>query len=329
MNHNLKVIQAVLLLSFTIVTIFGFDYLITNLDSTTGQATNPSGNVRIYINASNVTAEPDPVLNRSNVTTTGGGALGRPANIGLQISTHTQENIQALRISVTEDKPENIQLLLKNIGDITLNLQISETVPYMTIDKTDLHILPKKEGVITLTVLSKNTGVYTGLIYFTDRLKRVELPIIITVLPRERPYTLEVVIPEAFKTVQRGKELLSYISLEHLSKGELTLAYMIKDMQDTILLTEEETLPVEEQLHIDKTIKLPENAAVGDHVFIVSAHHKGKKLFAADSFSIIAGVVPREEVPQREQRPWLVIILLLVFLYAVAKVMLRLKKKKR
>jgi hypothetical protein len=326
--------KAILLLSFIIVAVFGFDYIITSISSTTGKATGSSGEVNIFIiaaNASNVTsnATTDPV---SNISVTGGSGIGRPTNIGLQISTPVKQNIQFLQIVAIANEKKVVQLLLKNLGHITLNLKIDHELPYVVVDTPLISIPPGGRGTVIISVFGPGVGSYTGLINFRHKLGVVQLPTLLTILPQDLPYTLDVTIPEAFKTVQVGKELLAEISLNRLTEDSVLLQYFIKDMQDTVVYTGEEITLLEKivggKVKLDKTIKLPPSLSVGDYALVVESDHAGDVLTAADSFTVVEGLVPREEVPQKD-RPWWIILLLLLFLYIVTRLLLRKKKKKK
>ena len=94
MNKRKNYALAVLLLTFILVGLFGFDYVITQIIMTTGQASNDPGTVSLTILGANETTNDTPT------PTPGPQKSGRGIRkeVSVSISTIDKINIQSLQL---------------------------------------------------------------------------------------------------------------------------------------------------------------------------------------------------------------------------------------
>tara|TARA_Y100000034_G_C6901809_1_gene417266 strand:- start:451 stop:1416 length:966 start_codon:yes stop_codon:yes gene_type:complete len=315
MNKRKNYLLAVLLLTFILVGVFSFDYIITQISITTGQASSGPGTVSLTIDPPGPPGPPTPGPQKSG--------RGTKREIALEISTLKEKNIQTLHIKANEKEEKQVTLVLKNTGSITLNLEIEDSIPILSLNKKTITLNPQEETTLTLTIYAEEIGTYTGLIIFKDDYLLTQLPTIIVVNPKYLDYLVSVTIPQSFKTVQPGKEVFAKIRVTKLNGGSLVLHYLLKDMQNSIIHEEHERIVIKNELAIDKTIKLADNIELGEHAFITTVDYQGTSISDADNFVVAEEITPQKEQPQQTKKQnKLVLLLLIVFLILVTQLLL-------
>ncbi|MBU1622127.1 MAG: hypothetical protein KJ597_00990 [Nanoarchaeota archaeon] len=94
-------------------------------------------------------------------------------------------------------------------------------------------------------------------------------------------FDIQVIIPEDYKTVYPGEELLTSIKLINVGSGgriDIFLSYWITDQEDKIILEEKETVAVETQNNFVRTFELPEDTPAGQYTFHAKLSYPGLEL---------------------------------------------------
>ena len=314
MNKRKNYLLAVLLLTFILVGVFGFDYIITQIITTTGKVANDPGKVSVTILAG---PEPPPPVSRTK------SGIGTKRELSLQISTPNKKNIRVLNLEAEEKKEKQIVLLLKNTGAVTLNLELENTFSILSINKKTLTLRPEEETTILLTIYSTEVGISTGIITFTDKFLLTQLPTVIKISPKKAAYTVDVTIPQQFKIVQPGDDVLTKIKIDKLNGQSIVINYLIKDMLDRIIHEEHERIGVTKELTLDKTISLPDNIDLGEYAFIATVDYQGASISDVDTFTIAEEATLQKEQPQKTKSNKVTLLLLVLFLILVTHLLLQ------
>ncbi len=94
-------------------------------------------------------------------------------------------------------------------------------------------------------------------------------------------FDIQVEIPEKYKTVYPGSELLTSIKLINVGSGgriDIFLDYWITDEQGTILLQEKETVVVETQNNFVRIFDIPDDTDPGRYIFHAKVSYPGLEL---------------------------------------------------
>jgi len=97
-------------------------------------------------------------------------------------------------------------------------------------------------------------------------------------------------IPIKYKEIFPGEDILGYIDLTNMVdiKADVTLDYVIKDMDGNIIEIDQETVAVENYYSKKKSMKLPKDLEPGDYVYYVKIRYQGELAMASDLFSVIS-----------------------------------------
>jgi len=108
-------------------------------------------------------------------------------------------------------------------------------------------------------------------------------------------FDIQVDIPEDYKEISPGDELLTSIKLINVgSEGriDIFLDYWITDEDNNVLLSEKETVAVETQNNFIRSFIIPDDAHKGKHTFHAKLSYPGLELEPeyATSFEVVAGL---------------------------------------
>lgn len=313
-RHNTFI--AVLLVIFTLISMYGFNTILTDviqqfeaLTLTTGRAASSGGEVIV-----NISAAPS-LVNVTPSQTIGGG--GKKAFLSLLIDTAAERDISELRLTLLPDQEQQLQLYLRNEGDITLSLVGETTFPDLRMYPKTFSVRPQQRGAVMLTVPPLQPGVHTGIIAFSNDLFVKYLPLIIIVEEPQTTLTAQLTIPEAFKTVQRSNDLFSKLTITGALHGYIDLTYIIKDQGNTAYHTLTDRVKAQKPLSVEKTFTLPPKIFPGSYILGVAVTYNGVTIHAADTFMIVHPYDPTVEqpapTPKRTYLPlWILIIILIL-----------------
>ena len=103
-------------------------------------------------------------------------------------------------------------------------------------------------------------------------------------------FNIEIIIPENFRMVKPGSDLLStikIIDIDNQGRTDVTLEYDIQSNNGEIILKKKETVAIETQATFVKIFNLPPNMKKGQYILKVNAQYENGKISNAEhSFSV-------------------------------------------
>lgn len=137
-------------------------------------------------------------------------------------------------------------------------------------------------------------------------------------------FDIEVKIPEDYKTVFPGDELLTSIKLINVGSGgriDIFLDYWITNEQGVILLEEKETVAVETQNNFVRTFAIPKDAAPGRYTFHAKVSYPGLELNPeyATNFTIAKKEVNKRMLIIGASLVGLILLILLVVRFSMIR----------
>ncbi len=286
-HHQKNNYLGIFLLVFILFSIYGFDYLISHMQTITGKGS---------VGTVDLTVLPSPIIPQPTPQAQGGASLGGSLAFFV-LRTETNERISVLSLETKEYKPLSTKITLKNYGDTYLSLSASSTLSILSLPEPHIFLAPGEETLLQIDVLPSPVGIYTGFLTIVSDVVTKKIPVIIHVTSAKKTFTVSLVIPPTFTTVPFAGQLFAQISLASISGEKATVTYMIQDMQNQILYQEQEEL-VLRSLSFDKTLQLPTYLKEGDYAFITLVKAQGSRSSAVAHFSIRQEVQPRSETPQ-------------------------------
>ncbi len=268
----------------------------------------------------------------------GGGAAAVPRMAEKVPKPSFLVSEKLIKATVKESQRAEKHLLIKNTGDVTIDMSIFNNVSYLALTPESFTVPVEGEQEILLAFNPWQDAVpeiYSGKLTFVGTYQDIEIsktvPVIIEV-------ESERVLFDASLDLERnlyhpGEILGATITIFGIFPGEAQAVYGISNLDGKVIYTEEEVISVQQQVSFAKQILLPETTAPGEYVLSLKIIHEESFASATELFvveappSALAGLAA-----PLSQRPYFVlsiplILLLMLMLFLVVYVIHRRTKK--
>ncbi len=170
-------------------------------------------------------------------------------------------------------------------------------VPGVTLDRESFVLDVNEDIKISVNFNSANLepGVYVGGIKVSEKDEESVVPIIFEVESRNVIVDVNLDIPPQYTSVQAGDRMLAQLKIFDLVSGGTTtglgtvkadMEYVLYSLDGTVLSTETESVVVDQQTRVTKTLSLPEDVQPGDYVFASIAKYQGSVGTSSQLFTI-------------------------------------------
>ncbi len=242
----------------------------------------PIGYVLCGGSACNIGASLTVVNPEEQSTETGGGGGGGstravPKAPDIEID---KDNVEVKPIQ-GEIKKETITITNPGNKELEIKLDAKDIAEFVSLSEDEFILKPgeKKSIIIEFSVdENEDLVIYKGnLSIIVNNILAEYIPLEIMILPKERIFfDIIIEIPDKYKDIKVGDELLATVRLfrmKDLGLIDANIKYIIKDIENNILLTEEETLLVETQTSFVKEFKIPEDFETGDYNLFIEVSY--------------------------------------------------------
>jgi len=236
-----------------------------------------------------------------------------------------------IKVSLTPGSVLTEKITIKNNLNkaITVNLNKTDGIKdFIALegDKIELGPLESKEILIDIKVREDTIpDLYAGKIMFSAEGTKEEILVVLEVESVGALLDVEVKILKEYLGVYPGGELLAEIKLLNVGEAgnrkDITIEYIIKDMEGKELMKEGETVSLETQTSWIKRLNIPKDIEIGKHILYVRAiTYEGKVASASANFEVINR---GEKIIQRI----LIMIIILIIIISVIIIFLERSRK--
>ncbi len=204
----------------------------------------------------------------------GGGGGGRPSIIKQKPLFSVDKDLIHVELKVGDT--ERTFLNITNDYSTRIYLDINSTIEdFLIISTPSISLSPGASREVPLIFYSLETttpGAYIGeIIVSVEGQENVQkrIPVIIEVESKKVLFDVVLEIPEQYKKVNPGEELLLHLTLFNLGevgRVDVFIDYFIKDVENNVYYSQGDTIAVETQASFVKTINLPEDMPEGYYV---------------------------------------------------------------
>ena len=195
-----------------------------------------------------------------------------------------------LNLGESLDKP----LTLINTGtrDLSITMDKGEFGNYVTLPSSfTLNINGSK--TIKFTFYGPELGIKTGIIRIqSDRFVK-EVPVVIEVETDMTLFDAKIDIIPGYKEVNAGEDLKAQVSLFRIGPAErmvdVTVTYLIKDLEDNVISTESETFAVLDQVSYTKEFEVPSSLSSGTYVVAIEVMY-GSSFATSSAMFVVKGI---------------------------------------
>lgn len=170
---------------------------------------------------------------------------------------------------------------------------VSLSTPRVTLlqnEKYDLNVAFNSSDV--------ETGVYVGYLTIMNSGEKSTVPIILEIESRDVFFDVNLDIPPQYTELTPGDKFVATVKVFDLISGGTTdglgpstvdVEYILIGFDGRVLSSETESVIVDQQARITKSLSLPRDLDRGDYVFVASAKYKSSVGVSSQLFSVNAG----------------------------------------
>lgn len=244
-------------------------------------------------------------------------------------------NKEKISSSIKQDESAEEHLTIKNNGASAINIKISSTSSLASPSESQFTLKSGEEKTITLIISAHESiepGLYTGELIIEGKITKKRIPLVIEVESKAPLFDVLVEIPQKYKTLAPGEEIsvnIKLFEIERVGKADVELEYSIRDAENNIIAYKKDTVSVNIQSDLIKSLVIPENIEKGNYIFYVNVKYDGKTASAAESFT-----VETEFLPYLDTQKYLyilsliILIVILITAYEIRKIKKHLKLDK-
>ncbi len=227
-------------------------------------------------------------------TSGGGGAGGTGAVAQETIFTIDKTLIKTL-INQGETSRETIEI--QNNLNSTVNFQVSSSLKkFMVISEESFSIAPKSSKTIFVDIFARQDEIpdaYTGKITITGNGVTEIINLILEVKER-KPYfdTAVSILTKEISAGGNAKANFKISNLGNLNNMDISIYYAIQNFDGKIISFKEESIAINKELSLTRTLNIPQDTPVGDYVFYLKASYNNITASSMETFKVVEQTAP-------------------------------------
>lgn len=245
------------------------------------------------------------ITSSGSSSSSGSGGGGNSAIITRRVTLDKEQmTIKAFQGDV---KSEYLTLTNHESSPVTVNIYTENNNSLVEVKESVFELAAgETKGIRFQAIVSEETPTGLYLVVFKIKLGQNdvrELPVSVEVTSKNPLLDVKLSFVEESRRFRPGEDFLSKIELFNLGKTErvdITMEYVIKDQQGTIIYSGEETLAVNTQISYLKSLQLPKDIPGGTYILYIKATYNGNIASASQWFVV---------VPESNTKQWWIIVL--------------------
>ena len=184
------------------------------------------------------------------------------------------------RVKITNSKEEQL-----------FNARLANLISIGSVDEESFTLGTGESKHIKLFFkdTKKEAVIYAGQLIIESSESKKTIPIILNVEDRTSQFVIIHEVIQKYEEVYPGGKLGMKIKLYNVENNDLEnvkVSYIIKNLDDEIISSEEENLAIKGNIEINKIIDMPATLSQGNYIFITSLDSNGVKTSAGYLFSV-------------------------------------------
>lgn len=253
-----------------------------------------TGSTLYYVKVS-VTSYVAPTSTPDSGTGSGGGGGSGGGNASTKLITPDLVlNRQEINVKIRAGETVKEVLNIKNdFKDTNIYIELTGSIKNFIILSNQSFTLKKGENkdipLIIAVLPGTKPDVYLGTLIVNYNGKTQHIPVAISVSSKDSLFDIKVTIPEGYKVVKPGSEILVNLlifNLGDIKRVDGQVQLMIKDSKEKVISSQKEMVAVETQTSLSRTIRLPAFIKEGDYFVVAKIVYGNSTGVSSDSFKI-------------------------------------------
>jgi len=179
------------------------------------------------------------------------------------------------------------ELVVRNNANYDIELSFGTSLSdYIVVDPSNITIAIGESEIVTVRFMGKDLGVITGYLSASGSGLKSYVPIILNVGSINARGNLELSIPEEFKQINSGGDILISVDLSGFDGDVVEIIYFIKDSENNELIRTSQFMTIRDKSSFDKTLTMP---PVRDGLYVVGVEVRYANNVLVDSEILVVG----------------------------------------
>jgi hypothetical protein len=264
---------------------------------------------------------------------TGGGGGGGGGG-GAASSVTSNFNVSTNLIQITIKKGESLKkiIIVKNTAKKSKNFLVKVSPEIKDLffpSEYNFSLEPGEEKELSFTIAATNdtiSGVYPGSIDINSEFQDKKILVVANIKDKSSLFDVSIKIPDNYKKINPGKDLFFEIKLFNfgeIGRVDANVNYLIKDFDGNVIESKDETIAVETQASISRTVKLPADSKPGDYIAIANVKYGNDTASSSDMFQVVG-----QKTFNFKSAGRLTIIIVIIIIILIALILAYLVKRK-
>ncbi len=235
-------------------------------------------------------------FNVQEVTTTTiapGPGVGGGGGGAKKVSNFTIMN-DSVKVSLKQGEVKTVYVIVENTGEKTLKLWVDMgSLDNIVFPEEDSFVLkPGETEKLLLDVVARKDmepDLYAGKLTIKSVGIQRSIPFYVEVESKEALFDVKVDIPDKYKKVLPGEDVYFIVSIYNLNRiglVDVNVEYIVKDLENNVILTDGEVKAVETEVSFFKNIHIPLTAVPGKYVLYVKVTYDDSVAIASETFEV-------------------------------------------
>ena len=224
--------------------------------------------------------------------TTGGGGGGGSSTI--KTIKDFSLNTEQISVKLRQGETKREEVIITNNGSQKIELSISpyKIEKFLKLETEKVILGPGASYTLFVDVLAEGETIpnlYIGKIIVSGGGITKEVLLAIEIVSKNPLMDVKVEIPDRFLHVKGGENIVASLLLYNLGRTnriDAVIDYQIRNSEDVIVYTEQETIAVETQTSFLKTLKIPKSLPPGSYNLYVRATY-GEQVASASAWFVV------------------------------------------
>ena len=258
----------------------------------------------------------------SGTGTTGSGSGGGGAAAPPTVKKDFLVNPEEFNIIIIAGDKKDYEIEIENPTNSILEIEIETKGISGFIDLSSNKIIleGRQKRKFGFSVSAPESGIYAGRIVFAAGEVKKEVFVILNVRSSDALFDVSLTVPSSYRVIKPGQDLRTFVSLLQIGEAEkvdVSVNYLIKDFEGTVLYTESETFAVFRSKGYVKEFPSA-NLPIGDYIVGIEVNYP--EGFATSSAHFT--------VAEEKLNVWLIAFIILAILTLLAIIFAILKYKR-
>ena len=209
-------------------------------------------------------------------------------------SDNIEVDVSSLKSTVTvgEESVSNIKIKNKDFEIESVSFNVIGELRDLFGSEREIKLKPREEKDFKIFFRSSSSpGVFIGKLQISYDKNIISIPIILEIQSKKNLFDSNINLFPFGGNYLRGDKITSEVKIFDLAdvgRNNVKVSHFIRDFDDNTILSDIESLIIDEKFEYSKTLSLPQNIKLGSYVLVIITEYKDSVTTSSVVFNIVS-----------------------------------------